>query len=130
MLAPRHLPGQLKFRAVVCAGLLALAALTCAANPLGAVHGTAVDFNRDIRPLLSENCFKCHGPGEEQRKAKLRLDVREAAVKPAKSGNVAIVPGAPEKSELVARITAKDPDDRMPPLKTGKTLSRAQIEML
>src|SRR5437879_867919 len=55
-----------------------------------------VDFNRDIRPILSENCYKCHGPDNEARKAKLRFDVRADALKPAKSGNLAIVPGAPE----------------------------------
>ena len=89
-----------------------------------------VDFNRDIRPLLSENCYKCHGPDDGARKAKLRFDVRAEALKPAKSGRLPIVPGSPEKSELIARITASDPDDRMPPLKTGKTLSAAQIELL
>jgi len=101
------------------------------------VFGTAqaadagkVDFNRDIRPVLSENCFKCHGPGEEERKAKLRFDIRDDALKPAKSGSLAIVPGAPEKSEMVAGITAADPDDRMPPAKTGKTLKPEQIELV
>ena len=83
----------------------------------------AVDFNRDIRPILSENCYKCHGPDDEARKAKLRFDLQGEALKPAKSGNIAIVPGSPEKSELIARITATDPDDRMPPLKTGKKLT-------
>jgi mono/diheme cytochrome c family protein len=89
-----------------------------------------VDFNRDIRPILSENCFKCHGPDDEARKAKLRFDLRTEALKPAKSGKEAIVPGSPEKSELVARITATDPDDRMPPLKSGKKLDAKQIELL
>jgi hypothetical protein len=89
-----------------------------------------VDFNREIRPILSENCYKCHGPDDEARKAKLRFDVRTEALKPAKSGNTAIVAGAPEKSELIARITAQDEDERMPPLKTGKKLSPAQIECL
>src|SRR6267154_2797188 len=89
-----------------------------------------VDFNRDIRPILSENCYKCHGPDDGARKAKLRFDIRAEALKPAKSGQVAIVPGAPEKSELVARITAIDPDDRMPLLKSGKKLSDVQIELL
>src|SRR5882724_5348129 len=89
-----------------------------------------VDFNREIRPILSENCYKCHGPDDEARKAKLRFDVRADALKPAKSGSVAIVPGAPEKSEMIARITAQDEDDRMPPLKTGKKLSQTQIESL
>src|SRR5713226_7111140 len=89
-----------------------------------------IDFNRDIRPILTENCYKCHGPDANERKAKLRFDVREEALKPAKSGERAIVPGAPEKSQMVARITATDLDDRMPPLKSGKKLSPEQIELL
>jgi len=60
-----------------------------------------IDFNKEIRPILSEKCYKCHGPDEAVRKAKLRLDIRIEALKPAKSGLPAIVPGAPEKSELV-----------------------------
>ena len=90
----------------------------------------AVDFDRVIRPILSENCYKCHGPDEGERKAKLQFDLRAEALKPAKSGNVPIVPGAPAKSEMIARITAVDGDDRMPPEKTGKTLSPVQIEAL
>src|SRR5204862_1265923 len=81
-------------------------------------------------PILSENCYKCHGPDDGARKSKLRLDVREQALKPAKSGKVAIVPGKPAESELVARITAPDVDDRMPPARTGKKLSATQIELL
>src|SRR5438874_8359366 len=87
---------------------------------------SAVDFNRDIRPILSENCYKCHGPDDEARKAKLRFDLPGEAMKPAKSGTPAIVPGSAQKSELIARVTASDPDDRMPPLKTGKKLTQAQ----
>src|SRR2546430_2542889 len=89
-----------------------------------------VDFNRDIRPILSENCYKCHGPDDGARKAKLRFDLRSEALKPAKSGEIPIVPGSPEKSQMVARITASDPDDRMPPIKSGKTLSPRQIDLL
>src|SRR5882762_4659417 len=89
-----------------------------------------VDFNRDIRPILSENCYKYHGPDDGARKAKLRFDIRAEALKPAKSGEVPIVPGSPEKSQLVARITASDADDRMPPIKSGKTLSPTQIDLL
>src|SRR5207248_5625364 len=89
-----------------------------------------IDFNREVRPILTENCFKCHGPDEGARKAKLRFDVRAEALKPAKSGQTAIVPGSPEKSEMVARITATDLDDRMPPLKSGKKLTTPQIETL
>jgi mono/diheme cytochrome c family protein len=89
-----------------------------------------VDFNRDIRPILSENCYKCHGPDDGARKAKLRFDIRAEALKPAKSGDIPIVPGSPEKSQLVARVTASDPDDRMPPIKSGKTLTAVQIDLL
>lgn len=87
-------------------------------------------FNQDIRPILSENCFKCHGPDEAARKARLRLDVRDEALKPAKSDLIPIVPGSPEKSELIARITASDTDDLMPPPKSGKKLTPDQIEKL
>ncbi len=89
-----------------------------------------IDFNREIRPVLAENCLKCHGPDDLERKGKLRLDVRGEALKPAKSGERAIVPGAPEKSELVRRVASQDPDDRMPPAKSGKPLTDAQVNLL
>src|SRR5260221_5936171 len=89
-----------------------------------------VDFNREIRPILSENCFKCHGPDEKERKAKLRFDHKDDAFKPAKSGDFAIVPGDTSKSKLVERITSKDPDEIMPPTKSGKKLTARQIELL
>jgi hypothetical protein len=90
----------------------------------------SVDFNRDIRPILSENCYKCHGPDDGARKAKLRFDIRSEALKPAKSGDIPIVPGSLEKSQMISRITATDLDDRMPPVKSGKTLTPAQIDLL
>src|SRR3989442_10281940 len=74
-----------------------------------------VDFNRDIRPIMSDTCFRCHGFDAKSRKAQLRLDVRDEALKPAKSGAVPIVPGQPRKSEVIRRLFAKDDDDRMPP---------------
>jgi len=89
-----------------------------------------VDFNRDIRPILSDNCFACHGPDEQARKAGLRFDVKEEAFKPAKSGDLAIVPGHPDKSSLVARILTTNEDDVMPPVKSGKKLTPQQIEKL
>jgi hypothetical protein len=89
-----------------------------------------VDFNREIRPLLSDNCFACHGPDTKKMKAGLRLDQREAATKPLKSGGIAIVPGNPEASELVRRIFADDSDDLMPPAQSHKTLTAAQKELL
>src|SRR6266568_3338638 len=89
-----------------------------------------IQFNRDIRPILSENCYACHGPDQNKRKAGLRLDIRTNAVSELKSGNFAIVPGKPTESKLVERITNKDEDERMPPIKTGKHLTPAQIETL
>jgi hypothetical protein len=89
-----------------------------------------LDFNRDVRPILSDACFACHGPDEAKAKAKLRLDTREHALKPAKSGAVAIVPGKPDESELVKRIFTSDVDDLMPPEKAHKVLTAAQKETL
>ena len=90
----------------------------------------AVDFNRDVRPILSGNCFKCHGIDDGARKGKLRLDVREGATGAAKSGKAAIVPGKPEQSELVRRIFSPDPDEVMPPASTKVILTDAQKNLL
>jgi hypothetical protein len=90
----------------------------------------SVDFNREIRPILSENCYACHGPDANKRKAGLRLDIRTNAISELKSGNLAIVPGKPSESKLLDRITNKDDDERMPPPKTGKHLAAEQIETL
>ncbi len=86
-------------------------------------------FNRDIRPILSDACFQCHGPDAAKRKAGLRLDLREEAVKPAKSGETAVVPGKPDRSELLKRIAAHD-DAAMPPDRIGKKLTKTQIDLL
>jgi hypothetical protein len=99
-------------------------------SPSKAKAAAKIDFNRDVRTILSDNCFACHGPDENKRKAKLRFDVKEEAFKPAKSGDLAIVPGDLKKSQLVARITTKDEDDLMPPLKSGKKLTAQQIDLL
>jgi hypothetical protein len=89
-----------------------------------------VRFNRDVRPILSENCLGCHGPDAEQRKGKLRLDRRDDAMKPAESGEIAIVPGEPERSSLVDRINTADRTELMPPPKSHKALSERQREIL
>src|SRR5262245_18658471 len=89
-----------------------------------------VDFNRDIRPILSGRCSQCHGPDDKARKGGLRLDVSETALKELKSGNRAIVPGDCAKSELIARITATDPSEAMPPAKSGKRLTDAEVAVL
>jgi mono/diheme cytochrome c family protein len=87
-------------------------------------------FNRDIRPILADNCFECHGPDSAARKAGLRLDERAAALKGGKSEQPAIVPGGPDRSELIRRITARNADDVMPPPKSGRKLSPPQIATL
>ena len=98
------------------------------ANTFGAEG--EVDFSRDILPLLSDNCFKCHGPDEANRKAKLRFDKHDASLEELKKGRATIVPGKSSESELYARLTAEDPDDRMPPPDTGKKLSEKEIELI
>ncbi len=89
-----------------------------------------IEFNRDIRPLFSENCYACHGPDSEKRKAGLRLDLKEAALAQLKSDDYAIVPGHPEQSALVERISTTNEDDVMPPTETGKRLTPGQRELL
>ncbi len=101
--------------------LVALFPLVASAQPLPA----KIDFNRDVRPILSNNCYQCHGPDEMVRKAKLRLDTRDGALA------AAIVPGKPDASELITRLTAT-PDDAsvMPPVKTGKKLTTREVDVL
>jgi hypothetical protein len=87
-----------------------------------------VDFNYDIRPLISSKCYQCHGPDEKARKAKLRLDLREEALKE-RDDVRAIVPGDIQASELIARITTTDPDEIMPPPKEDHALSAHEIDL-
>src|SRR5690242_16397365 len=88
-----------------------------------------VQFNRDIRPILSDNCFACHGPDKNTRKADLRLDTEAGAF--GKTGEMFIVaPRKLEKSELFRRISTTDEDDRMPPLDSGKKLTPQQIALI
>ncbi len=93
-------------------------------------HDPPVDFNRDIRPILSKNCYACHGPDPAHRAAGLRFDQRDAAVKILKSGGAAISPGKPEESLLIRRVTAGDETERMPPKEAGSRLTEAQIALL
>jgi hypothetical protein len=98
---------------------------------LAGMHARAegkLRFNRDIRPLMSDTCFHCHGPDKNARKAGLRLDIREEALKPAKSGELPIVPGKPGESEIIRRLFAEDKDDLMPPEEAHKTFTPAQKE--
>ena len=90
-----------------------------------------LQFNRDVRPILSNACFHCHGPDEKERKSGLRFDLESAAFKLAKSGDPVIIKGSAKESELVYRIfLAADDDDHMPPLDSGKSLTNEQKETL
>src|SRR5438552_5835213 len=111
-----------------CLRGLAVVMLACCHPAVAAQKD--LDFNRDIRPILSDHCYACHGPDENKRKAGLRLDRPEEALKTLKSGERAIVPGDTRRSTLVQRVTSHDPEEVMPPPKEGKALSREQIELL
>lgn len=89
-----------------------------------------VDFNRDVRPILSNHCYACHGPDAESLKGKLALNTRTTALAPAKSGKPAIVPGDPDASELVRRVYHRDADHRMPPVEFKKPLNDVQRDVL
>ncbi|NOY43432.1 MAG: DUF1553 domain-containing protein [Planctomycetes bacterium] len=85
-----------------------------------------VDFNREVRPILSKACFHCHGPDAENREADLRLDTEEGLL----GEHAAIVPGKPEDSSVMARITSSDPDERMPPADSGEALSSEEVALI
>lgn len=112
-------------RAAVIAAILWTLVIGTGAAPGENLARSTIEFNRDIRSILSENCFACHGPDKSHRKAGLRLDIREAALEKA-----AIVPGKPEESELIARIFSDTTDEVMPPPLSHKTLTPAQKDLL
>ena len=89
-----------------------------------------VDYNRDIRPILADNCYKCHGPDGNQRQAGFRLDLETVVGLRLESGQTAIKAGSSAKSAVVRRILSADPDERMPPRDSGKKLTSGQIELL
>ena len=89
-----------------------------------------VDFNRDIRPILSDKCFACHGPDEKQRTGGFRLDEKASALGKGESGEVIIVPGKATASELIKRITSKDDELRMPPADSTKSLTLEEIALI
>ena len=94
-----------------------------------ATASAEIDFNRDIRPILSNNCLSCHGPDEKERKADLRLDSREGATADL-GGYSAIVPGDTEESELIFRLITDDIEERMPPKGKGRPLTEGEIDLL
>jgi hypothetical protein len=109
------------FRVTVC--------LTASLAAGTALSSAPVNFSREVLPILSDNCFHCHGPSETGRKADLRLDTREGAFR-VKQGKSVIVPGRPADSELVKRLSSTDPDELMPPAESHRALSPAQKELL
>jgi hypothetical protein len=99
--------------------------LVAVSPPLWSAEPAKVEFNRDVRPILSDNCFLCHGPDKNRRKGDLRLDLRDEALKAE-----AFVPGKPEESALIERILTDEADERMPPPQSNKTLTQRQKDIL
>ncbi|MSR57398.1 MAG: DUF1553 domain-containing protein [Planctomycetaceae bacterium] len=108
---------------------LALAAVVLAALQTVSA-GEPISFNRDVRPILAEHCWRCHGLDEKARRSGLRLDDRELALRRADSGVAAIVPGKPDESELIERISSDDEQLRMPPIGSPRRLSEKETRVL
>ena len=105
---------------------VAVSGIASAAPP----EGDRVDFGRDIRPLLSDRCFHCHGPDEKHREEGLRFDTKDGAMAALESGGYAIVPGKPDESVILERLISDDPDERMPPADSNKpALTKEQVEL-
>ena len=116
---------------LTCASLI-LVSWTMPSERLSAVEPplpTKIEFNRDIRPILSENCYQCHGPDKNKRKADLRLDIKEG-IFGAKEGAGPVIPGKVDRSELFKRITIQDKNERMPSPKSGKSLTDREITLI
>ena len=118
----RHVASRWVRRAVV-------AFLFAPVAPASGGDGPAVDYNRDVRPVLSRNCFACHGRDPDHREKGLRLDVRDDALRD-RDGVTAVVPGSPDESELIAKVVEEDESLRMPPRKAGPRLKPAEVEVL
>jgi len=116
-------PLLLSGKAILLTALTLLLAL-----PVAAQSKNTINFSRDIRPILSDKCFYCHGPDPEHREADLRLDVEEN-IKADLGGYAAVVPGKPDESALFERITADDPDMQMPPVDSGKSLTAEEKQL-
>lgn len=113
---------QRRLRPAIRAAIAAFAAL-----PAFEALPAPVEYNRDVRPILSDNCFACHGPDQGARKASLRLDTREGLFAASKNNSPVVEPGRPDASALLQRMLHTDPDERMPPPESNKDLSQKQI---
>jgi hypothetical protein len=105
------------------------ATLVCFISTVDLVASDSISFSRDIRPILSENCFTCHGPDEASREAGLRLDL-ESSAKSDENGTPAVVSGQPDASALIQRIESTDPDEVMPPADLHKTIAPEKVALL
>ncbi len=122
---------HLRIRKLLLVALtVTLAAMAFWSGRQASAQSGSVSFNRDIRPVFSDTCFRCHGPDKNARKAGLRLDVREEATKKSRSGATPIVPGKPDESEIVRRIFSTDKSEMMPPEDAHKTLTAEQKELI
>ena len=108
----------------ILVGLLGFSSVCFSDNP------RRVDYNRDVRPMLSDKCYQCHGPDENARSTELRLDVQTSALSLLDSGARAVVPKSVGESEIVRRVTSTDSDERMPPPEAGDRLSDDEIDTL
>src|ERR1051326_6774232 len=104
-----------KIRLQTITRAIALVSIVLGSLAMRSSAADTIDYNRDIRPILSERCYACHGPDQGKREAGLRLDLKDEAFKQLESDGFAIVPGKPDESKLLARIAAADDDERMPP---------------
>src|SRR5260370_6262573 len=112
-----------------CAGKFLSYATLISALVVRAAMAASIEYDRDIRPILSDNCYQCHGPDEKARKAKLRLDMKDSAFR-VEDGVAIIKPGKSAASELVRRITTSDTDDLMPPPRSNHKLTSKQIDLI
>lgn len=114
---------------LIALAFAAVAIPLCAQEIATSEHSLSVEFNRDVRPILSDRCFACHGPDGKQRQAELRLDTEVGLLGDADTPGV-VSPGDPEDSELLLRMTSEDESERMPPLSSHKTVSQSEIQLI
>ena len=122
------MPGRPHFSC--CAAVVVALGVMCATATTAQAADAKVSFNRDVRPILSDTCFKCHGFDANKRKADLRLDTKEGALHDLGGGLGAIVPGKPDESEAFRRLASDDIEEKMPPPDSGLTLTKEQVETI
>lgn len=117
-------------RFLILAGLTLGSSAGAGKPEVRAADAASIRFSRDVLPILTDNCFACHGPDEQERKARMRLDLKKDALEANRHGEHPIKAGSAEESLVYQRISATEPEDMMPPPKSGKTLTPGQIETI